>query len=87
MTTPRAAGFSPRGHDDSEAELPAILERSRTRVVFGPGTISRLGACAKQEGATRVLVVTDPGIVAAGTFPLVGNKTVAFDLGAKLQIK
>ena len=38
----------------------------RTRMVFGAGTLSRLGQLAGELGGTRVLVVTDPGIVAAG---------------------
>lgn len=38
----------------------------RTRIVFGAGSISRLGGLARELGAHRVLVVTDPGIVAAG---------------------
>ena len=39
---------------------------SPTRVVYGPGTISRLGELARELGATRVLLVTDPGLEAAG---------------------
>jgi alcohol dehydrogenase len=38
----------------------------RTRIVFGPGSVGRLGELARQHGATRVLVATDPGIVRAG---------------------
>lgn len=38
----------------------------RTRVVFGEGALSRLGNLAIDQGATRVLVVTDPGIAAVG---------------------
>jgi alcohol dehydrogenase len=38
----------------------------RTRLVYGPGTLERVGALAKELGATRALVVTDRGIVAAG---------------------
>ncbi|NBV87214.1 MAG: iron-containing alcohol dehydrogenase [Verrucomicrobia bacterium] len=38
----------------------------RTRMVFGAGTLSRLGQLVRDLGGTRVLVVTDPGIVAAG---------------------
>jgi alcohol dehydrogenase len=38
----------------------------RTRVVFGAGALSRLGELAREFGAERVLVVTDPGIAAAG---------------------
>jgi alcohol dehydrogenase len=37
-----------------------------TRVVFGPGTLGRLGELAKELGDTRVLLVTDPGLEAAG---------------------
>lgn len=38
----------------------------RTRIVFGPGKIDSLGALAGELGARRALVVSDPGIVAAG---------------------
>jgi alcohol dehydrogenase len=38
----------------------------RQRLVFGAGTAARVGELAKELGATRVLLVTDPGIVAAG---------------------
>jgi alcohol dehydrogenase len=37
-----------------------------TRVIFGPGTLNRLGELAKELGDTRVLLVTDPGLEAAG---------------------
>src|SRR5204862_3315953 len=36
------------------------------RVVFGPGTLNRLGELARELGGTRVLLVTDPGLEAAG---------------------
>jgi alcohol dehydrogenase len=38
----------------------------RTRIVFGPEKIDSLGALAGELGARRVLVVSDPGIVAVG---------------------
>lgn len=38
----------------------------RTRIVFGPGKIDSLGELASELGARRVLVVSDPGVVAAG---------------------
>ena len=38
----------------------------RTRVVFGTGSIQRLGELAASLGGSRVLLVSDPGIVAAG---------------------
>ena len=38
----------------------------RTRIVFGPDKIDSLGELAGELGARRALLVTDPGIVAAG---------------------
>ncbi|GIW93063.1 MAG: iron alcohol dehydrogenase [Pirellulaceae bacterium] len=46
--------------------VPAFDFHLRTRIVFGPGKLSMLGQLARQLGAQRVLVVSDPGIVAAG---------------------
>ncbi len=37
-----------------------------TRVMYGPGAIAQLGELARELGATRVLLVTDPGLEAAG---------------------
>lgn len=38
----------------------------RTRVVYGSGTIDRVGELSRECGGTRVLVVSDPGIAKAG---------------------
>jgi alcohol dehydrogenase len=38
----------------------------RPRLVFGPGEVDRVGDLARELGGKRVLLVTDPGIVAAG---------------------
>ena len=38
----------------------------RTRVVFGQGTLERLGTLARDAGFHRTLLVADPGIVDAG---------------------
>jgi alcohol dehydrogenase len=38
----------------------------RTRVAFGPGSITRAGQLSRELGFTRTLVVADPGIRAAG---------------------
>ena len=38
----------------------------RTRVVFGPGTVDRLGELAAELGAKRAFLVTDPGLREAG---------------------
>src|ERR1700681_381541 len=37
-----------------------------TRVMFAPGTMQRLGELARELGATRALLVTDPGLEAVG---------------------
>jgi alcohol dehydrogenase len=39
---------------------------SATRVVFGAGKVATLGEFAREQGATRVLVASDPGVIAAG---------------------
>ena len=45
----------------------AIFDHNpRARILFGNGALDRLGEVATDLGAKRVLVVTDPGIVAAG---------------------
>ena len=38
----------------------------RTRIVFGPDKIDALGELASELGARRALVVSDPGVIAAG---------------------
>jgi alcohol dehydrogenase len=38
----------------------------RPRLVFGAGEVGRVGDLARELGGNRVLLVTDPGIVAAG---------------------
>jgi alcohol dehydrogenase len=44
---------------------PAKFEAA-TRVVFGPGKVTSLGEFARGLGARRVLVASDPGVIAAG---------------------
>src|SRR5438445_1181199 len=40
--------------------------QGRTRLVFGVNTVERAGELALELGSKRILLVTDPGIVAAG---------------------
>ena len=40
--------------------------QTRARVVFGDGSLSRLGNLALELAFTRTLIVADPGIVATG---------------------
>lgn len=37
-----------------------------TRVVFGPGTLARLGELTRDYGGSRILLVTDPGLEEVG---------------------
>jgi alcohol dehydrogenase len=45
---------------------PVSLPGSRVKVLFGPGSLDRLGELCKSLGGKRILLVTDPGIEAAG---------------------
>ena len=45
---------------------PVALPGSRVKVLFGPGSLERLGELCKSLGGKRILLVTDPGIEAAG---------------------
>lgn len=51
------------GDESTPAEM---LKHSPTRVVFGLGALTEVGALAKRERASRVLLVTDEGIQSAG---------------------
>jgi alcohol dehydrogenase len=44
----------------------AFSFRAATRLIAGPGTIGQLGLVAADLGGNRVLVVSDPGVIAAG---------------------
>ncbi len=46
--------------------MPPFDFQPRTRIVFGPDKVDALGELAAELGARRILVVSDPGIQAAG---------------------
>ena len=46
--------------------LAPFQYESRTRIVFGPGCVAELGEQVRQLGCQRVLISTDPGIIAVG---------------------
>src|SRR5438876_771411 len=50
----------------SQMPLQPFDFHTPTRVMFGPGTLLRLGELSRELGATRALLVTDPGLEAAG---------------------
>lgn len=49
-----------------EPALAGFDFQPQTRVVFGAGTLVRLGELARELGGQRILLVTDPGLEAAG---------------------
>ena len=63
------------------ASLPSFDHQARTRLVFGVNSVQRVGALARELGARRVLVVTDPGIVTAGHALRVEHSLQAAGLG------
>jgi alcohol dehydrogenase len=63
---PKAAQSAPAGPSGVDAVTTPFDFTPRTRIVYGPGRIEDLGRLAREYGASRVLVVSDPGIVAAG---------------------
>src|SRR4051794_20248403 len=57
---------TPVDHPLKVGPLRPFDYHSPTRVVYGPGTLNRLGELARELGDTRVLLVTDPGLELAG---------------------
>lgn len=48
--------------------------QSPTRLIFGPGSSSQIAELALSLGATRVMIVSDAGIVAAGHFQRITDR-------------
>ena len=46
--------------------LAPFDHQPRTRIVFGQNSLERLGELSRELGARKILLVTDPGIAAAG---------------------
>src|SRR3954463_11966786 len=49
-----------------DSPSPVSIPGSRVKVLFGSGSLDRLGQLCKSLGGKRILLVTDPGIEAAG---------------------
>ena len=61
----RASSNLVAGTTDGRLATPFDF-RPRTRLVFGPGAVNRLGELTTELGVRRPLLVADPGLVAAG---------------------
>jgi alcohol dehydrogenase len=64
-TATPASAAGPRLSRSSTAPQPFDFS-PLNRVVFGPGSLARLGELARELGGKRVLLVTDPGLEEAG---------------------
>ncbi len=47
-------------------ELESLLKFEIPEIIFGRGSLKQLGHCSRRMGGDRVLLVTDPGIIATG---------------------
>src|SRR5580658_8341132 len=52
--------------NSAERTFAAFDHQPRTRLVFGPGVAERVGELAAEVGMKKPLLVTDPGVLAAG---------------------
>jgi alcohol dehydrogenase len=66
MQPSRTTPGIPQLLSESNGPLQPFDFHTPTRVVFGAGSVKRLGELASELGDTRVLLVTDPGLEAAG---------------------
>lgn len=66
---------------------PSFDYQPHTRIVFGPGSVQRVGELALELRAKRVLLVTDPGIMAAGHVTQAQESLVARNLHVTIYDK
>jgi alcohol dehydrogenase class IV len=57
---------APRSVEDSAPELVRLAKFHAPEIVFGPGSLPEAAHAAVRLGARRPLLVTDPGLLAAG---------------------
>jgi hydroxyacid-oxoacid transhydrogenase len=67
-----------------EEHLETVYTYGAPQLKFGPGASSEIGYDLKQYGAGRVLVVTDPGVAAAGHPQRVADQMAKFGIEAHL---
>jgi alcohol dehydrogenase class IV len=67
-------------------EIESLLKFEIPEIIFGRGSLKQIGQCSRRMGGDRVLVVTDPGIIAKGWidealdyFKQENLKTVVYD--------
>lgn len=75
--------LAPTPYERNGMSLAPFDYQPRTRLIYGNGTLARVGELARDLGGTRVLVVSDPGIVKAGYV----TRAVSFLIDAGLQAR
>lgn len=68
----------------AQTGLTSFDFHSRTRLVFGVNAVERVGELAREIGAKKILLVTDPGIAAAGHAERVQTFLSAAGMGVTL---
>jgi alcohol dehydrogenase len=69
----------------SQPEQKLLLENHpHLRLVFGDGSVAQVGELSRELGATKALLVTDPGIVAAGHAASVRENLEAAGIGVSV---
>ena len=49
-----------------EASYDTLLKFELPEIIYGLGSLSQIGQCAKRLGGERVFLVTDPGVMEHG---------------------
>lgn len=60
------SGREPNLGDDAVKSGDDLLKFEIPEIIFGNDSLSQIGQCAARLGGEHVLVVTDPGVAAAG---------------------
>ena len=84
MRTSNSSLNRPHANLATGAALTAFDHQPRTRIVYGPESIKRVGELTRELGGSKALLVSDPGIAAAGHEGLVCDHLVAAGIDVKV---
>jgi alcohol dehydrogenase len=65
-----------------KSAVDSFLKYEIPEIVFGSGSLNQIGQCSRRLGGERVLLVTDPGIIAAGWI----DKALQYLKGEDLEV-
>jgi len=66
----------------TDTDMETVFTYAAPALKFGPGAADEIGFDLSQQGAERVLVVTDPGVAATGWPQRVADQMAQFDIEA-----